>query len=94
MNGLWFFVLGLVAGPILIFGLLALLGRRGKTIEARDADVALGRSEVEQELPAGWKIVEADFESFSAGDRELDVWGAFAEGPRRRGHRGRRSHGG
>jgi hypothetical protein len=77
----WFFLLGLVAGPVLVFALLAFLGRRGSRAEARAPDVSLARGEAEEELPEGWKIVEADFENFSAGDHSMDVWGAFAEGP-------------
>ena len=41
----------------------------------------MARGEAEQALPAAWKIVEADYENFSAGDHSMDVWGAFAEGP-------------
>jgi hypothetical protein len=81
MSAFWFFVLGFVAGPVALFGLLALIGRRGARTEARSPDVATAREEAEQELPSGWKVVEADYENFSAGDHSLGVWGAFAEGP-------------
>jgi hypothetical protein len=81
VNAVWFFLLGLVAGPVVVFALLAVVGRSGARSEARSPDVALARNEAEQALPPGWKIVEADFENFSAGDHSLDVWGAFAEGP-------------
>jgi hypothetical protein len=77
----WVFLAGVIAGPILIFGLLALIGRRGMRSESLGPAVSQARTEAEQELPSGWKIVEADHENFSAGDQSLSVWGAFAEGP-------------
>jgi hypothetical protein len=81
MTYVWVFLAGVVAGPILVFAALALLARAGRRSESAGPDVSRARSEAEQELPAGWKIVEADRESFSAGDHSLDVWGAFVEGP-------------
>jgi hypothetical protein len=81
MSAFWFFILGFVAGPVALFGLLALVGRRGARSEARSPEVEMARGEAEQALPAAWKIVEADYENFSAGDHSMDVWGAFAEGP-------------
>jgi hypothetical protein len=77
----WVFLAGLVAGPFLFFGMLALIGRRGMRAESLGPAVSQARSEVEQELPSGWRIVECDRERFSAGDHSMDVWGAFAEGP-------------
>jgi hypothetical protein len=77
----WVFLAGVIAGPILIFGALALIGRRGMRSESLGPAVSQARTEAEQELPDGWKIAEADHENFSAGDHSLSVWGAFAEGP-------------
>jgi hypothetical protein len=76
----WVFLAGVIVGPILFFGALALIGRAGRS-QAVGPDVSRARSEAEQELPDGWRIVEADRENFSAGDHSMDVWGAFAEGP-------------
>jgi hypothetical protein len=77
----WVFLGGLVAGPILFFGVLALIGRRGMRSESLGPDVSQARGEAEEQLPDGWRIVEADHENFSAGDHSVSVWGAFAEGP-------------
>jgi hypothetical protein len=44
--------------------------------------------QAEEALPEGWKIVDADFENFSAGDHWLDVWVPSPRGPEGSGGRG------